>query len=57
MSHLHLGGISDGIPRRIALVESAHFIYVCVTPERYRARSLRKPLARRRAVDQSALLF
>ena len=61
-----LGGIPDGIPRGIALVQSVH-IYLFLRDiravrERYRAQSLRerfpdgKPLARC-AVDQSALLF
>ena len=53
------GGISRGIAH---LSNQRTFIYFCVTPERYRARSLLErfscgiPLARR-ALDQSALLF
>ena len=54
---------SGGISRCIAhLSNQRTFIYFCVTPERYRARSLLErfscgiPLARR-AFDLSALLF
>ena len=58
-AHLYSRG---GFPTGYHLSNQRTFIYFCVTPERYRARSLRwrfpdgKPLARR-ARDQSALLF